>query len=54
MRDLFEPHVTDDVAALIRIVSIVVGSGRWADRAAGTEFERSIRRASKPSVRTRA
>jgi DNA-binding MarR family transcriptional regulator len=56
VRDLFEPYVTDDdVAALTRILSrIVVGSGRWADRAAGMDFERSIRRAGQPSVRTRA
>lgn len=55
VRELFEPYVTDDdVAELTRILSkIVVGSGRWTDRATGREFERSIRQVGQPSVRTR-
>lgn len=54
VRELFEPFVTDDeIIVLTRILAkIVVGNGRWADRAASSEFEASIRQVGQPSVRT--
>jgi len=54
VRELFEPFVTDDeIIVLTRILAkIVVANGRWAGRAASSEFEASIRQVGQPSVRT--
>ena len=54
VRELFEPFVTDDeITVLTRILEkIVVGNGRWADRATSGDFEAAIRRIGQPSVRT--
>lgn len=54
--EVFAPFVSDeDVAALTRILApVVIGNGRWADRAAGADFEAAIVAVGQPSVRTRS
>lgn len=54
VRERFEPFVTDDEIAVLTgiLQKIVVGNGRWADRATSSEFEASIRQIGQPSVRT--